>query len=272
MQKYTLVITSCDRFDLLEATLRSLMPRLDEGLQEVVIAEDSGKPGVYDVVKKVGIEAQILLNSPRLGQLASIDRAYSVVKTDYIFHCEDDWEFFGDGFVQPSLQLLDQYEKISMVSLRARDDLDRRHRNQPSTVWNGISFIAADPTAHPEYFGYAFNPGMRRISDYRRFGPFKDYRGEREVSYCFKSLGYHIVALEPPAVRHIGWDRHIHDPKDVIRAADFFARLKHSVWLRGMRLKRNLFRHNDPAYQLKQGRGPFAESRFDPQLQQAGAK
>ena len=32
--------------------------------------------------------------SKRMGQLFSIDKAYSIVKSEYIFHCEDDWVLF----------------------------------------------------------------------------------------------------------------------------------------------------------------------------------
>lgn len=262
MDAYTVVITSCRRFDLLVPTLRGLSQHLDGNLQEIVIAEDSGCDEVYDAVKEAGVTARVLLNRPQLGQLASIDRAYSTVRTPYIFHCEDDWDFIRGGFVTPSIELLKAFPKISMVSLRPREELNKRHQKEPLRTWNGIEYIAADPASHPEYFGYSFNPGMRRREDYFRFGPFKDYRGEREVSYCFKQLGYYMVALQPAAVRHTGWDRHIDDPNDILRAKDFTTRLTHSAKLRIRRMKRFLFPKLDPGYQLKTGQGKFAESRL----------
>ena len=44
MEPYTAALTSFGRFDLLERTLRSLLPRLDGPLARVLIGEDSGDP------------------------------------------------------------------------------------------------------------------------------------------------------------------------------------------------------------------------------------
>lgn len=263
MDAYTVVITSCNRFDLLEKTLESLLPRLDGNLREVVIAEDSGKAEVQDVVRKFDANIRVLLNRPQLGQHGSIDRAYSTVTTPFVFHCEDDWDFFGTNFVRPSIELLNAFPKISMISLRPRSELNPLVRNQPPRNLGSITYFEADPTAHPEYFGYSFNPGMRRMSDYYRFGPFIDYQGERELSYCFKKMGYHLGYLELPATRHAGWDRHVHDPKGVRRAFGFSGRLKRSLALRMDRMRRFVFPNTDPAYQLVKGKGQFAASRFD---------
>lgn len=262
MGAYSVVVTSCNRFDLLEKTLETLLPRLDGNLQEIIVAEDSGKEEVNDVVARLGKEIRVILNRPQLGQLASIDRAYATVKTPYIFHCEDDWDFFGDDFITPSIELLEAFPAISMVSLRPKDELHPKERIQPERIHNGIRYMVADPDAHPEYFGYSFNPGMRRLADYHRMGPFCDYRGEREISYCFKQLGQSMAYLQPPAVRHSGWGRHVDDPKQEKRLKSFSGRLKKSAGLRLARLKRVILPFTDPAYQLKRGVGPFAESRI----------
>lgn len=260
-----MVITSCNRFDLLEQTLKTLLPRLDGDLREIVIAEDSGKTEVRDVVAHLGREIRVILNRPQLGQLGSIDRAYAAVNTPYIFHCEDDWDFFGADFITPSITLLDAFPNISMVSMRPKEELNPLERIQPEQTFAGITFMMADPQAHPEYFGYSFNPGMRRRSEYLRFGPFADYRGERELSYCFKKLGYQMAYLQPPAVRHAGWGRHVDDPLQGKRARSFTQKLKRSTALRMTRLRRFMLPFTDPAYQLQHGHGPFATSRINSQ-------
>jgi hypothetical protein len=35
----------------------------------------------------------------KIGQVNAIDKAYSYIKTPYIFHSEDDWEYLHEGFV-----------------------------------------------------------------------------------------------------------------------------------------------------------------------------
>ena len=97
MEPCTVALTSCGRFDLLEQTLRSLLPRLDGPLAGILIAEDSGDERIYDVVRQFDDaygKIDVILNDPPLGQVKSIDRLYSRIESDWIFHCEDDWEFF----------------------------------------------------------------------------------------------------------------------------------------------------------------------------------
>ena len=53
MEPYTVVITSCGRFDLLELSLTSLMPRLEGPVKKILIIEDSGDNGIYDVIRRV---------------------------------------------------------------------------------------------------------------------------------------------------------------------------------------------------------------------------
>ena len=57
-----------------------------------------------------------------MGQVAAIDTAYARVKTDFIFHCEDDWEFLRPQFIERSLVILNSRPDILMVSLRDKDD------------------------------------------------------------------------------------------------------------------------------------------------------
>ena len=95
----TVVITSCGRFDLLKKTLDSFFTFNTYPVKKVIITEDSGDDGVYTAIpEEYKNYFTIIVNKPKLGQIRSIDKAYSLVDTDYIFHCEDDWDFYRDGF------------------------------------------------------------------------------------------------------------------------------------------------------------------------------
>ena len=121
MEPYTVALTSCGRFDLLERTLQSLLPRLGGPLARVLIAEDSGDRGVHDVVRPFRDRCpriEVIVNDPPLGQVRSIDRIYAETDTEWVFHCEDDWEFFSDGFIEKSFTLLKAFPRLSMVSVR----------------------------------------------------------------------------------------------------------------------------------------------------------
>ncbi len=262
MFDYTLVVTSCGRFDLLRITLSTLRDSLDIPPARVIVTEDSGNAAVHDVVAPIFPQAKILVNAIRLGQLASIDNAYRFVETPFILHCEDDWQFSGEGFLADSHVLLEEFPEISLVSLRSRTEVNRRIRNAPALRHGSVNYFRADPKLHPEYFGYSFNPGLRRLSDYRRVGPFADYYGERQISYCFKVLGYTTAYLEPACVTHIGDGRHVNDPTTKRRSRNVAGRFLHSCRLRADRVHRKLFPSLDPAVQIQHGIGRFAATRL----------
>jgi hypothetical protein len=238
MDAYSVVLTSCGRFELLRRTLASLLPALDAPFAQFIIVEDSGDARVREAVAGFGVDFDILVNETKQGQIGSIDRAYSHVKAPLIFHCEDDWEFFRAGWLEPSARLLQLYPDVSMVGLRPRADLNPLMRDVPSREAEGIAFYVYDPRRHPEYFSYSFNPGLRRAADYRRLGPFAPIGHEPDISYAFKRAGFRMAALEQPAVRHIGWDHHVEDPFQPSRDRGFSNRLRKSVQKRVKRVAR----------------------------------
>src|SRR5690554_6867299 len=116
----TLVITSCNRLALLNRTIESFERFNTYPIKEAIIIEDSGLPSVHEELKiSYGDRFKILFNATPLKQIKSIDRAYQEVKTEYIFHCEDDWEFYRPGFIEDSLLVLESNHKIKQVGLRS---------------------------------------------------------------------------------------------------------------------------------------------------------
>ncbi|MCY3672808.1 MAG: glycosyltransferase [Alphaproteobacteria bacterium] len=216
---YTVVITSCGRFDLLERTLTSLLPHIDGPVTEIIIAEDSGNSGAQDITAKFGRDIRIIVNKPPMGQIKSIDRLYSEVATEWIFHCEDDWEFFRGGFIMQSFALLRECEKLSMVSLRDISDFSKVEFGPECIGESGIHYRVANdqPRFETRYCGIHFNPGLRRMTDYLRIGPYSKFgRRAREevISTAYRDAGFRVGLISNPAVRHIGDGRHVLDPYD----------------------------------------------------------
>ncbi|MDR3564034.1 MAG: discoidin domain-containing protein, partial [Negativicutes bacterium] len=207
----TIVITSCNRHDLLEKTLKSLMRyNTYEGVREILVVED-GDADPADICARYG--ARLIRVGERRGQLHAIDIAYSQVKTPYIFHCEDDWEFYKSGFIEKSLIVLKGDEACVCVWLRAWDDTNGHPLSfqSPDKIFGVLSFDYLGT-----WHGFSWNPGLRRKSDYERVGPFSHVLnhhgdlGEPMVSTLYRDLGYHAVILDETGyVRHIGGDRHV---------------------------------------------------------------
>ena len=174
--------------------------------------EDSGSEVVRQVISKFPHEIDLIINQPKLGQMASIDLVYSTISTPYIFHCEDDWEFTRPGFIQESMQLLEAFSDVVMVSLRSPKDAPPEALEQPVENFDGIKFRRMLSASRPEWFGMSFNPGLRRLKDYQRIGAYAEIGEEKNLSLHYKELGYRMVMLEDGGVFHLGNKRMVRDP------------------------------------------------------------
>ncbi len=235
---YSVALTSCGRFDLLDRTLASLIATLDLPPEEIVVIEDSGDPAVHAVAARQAAPIRVILNETRLGQMRSIDRLYGTLATPYVFHCEDDWEFTRPGYIAQSHAILAARADISMVNPRDLAELNPLIRRSALETVGGVPCYPLDTRLHPEYFGYSFNPGLRRLADLRALGPVAALGGEEDVSYAFRQRGFRYAVLGTPAVRHIGWERHVDDPTQAPKARTPLARLRRSVRKRAKRLRR----------------------------------
>jgi hypothetical protein len=87
------VLTSCGRLDLLKDTLNSFILNNTYYIEKFIIIEDSGDKEIGEELIKLNEEKYksmftIVLNEKQIGQTASIDKAYDIIKDecDYIFH------------------------------------------------------------------------------------------------------------------------------------------------------------------------------------------
>ena len=222
----TVVITSSNRHDLLEQTLDSFVQHNTyDGVKRIIICEDSNRYPhfIEGSAKYADYTIHILNHRPRLGQLLSIDVAYKYVDTDYIFHCEDDWEFYAPGFIETSFPILDASPHILQVHLRRLDDVfpmgDLDYSLDPSKkfalIREGIAKVG-------KWYGFSFNPGLRRLADYKALGSYSGqlltprYIGQHYEAYIgelYRDMGYAAaVSLFNNGqgfVRHLGDGRHV---------------------------------------------------------------
>ncbi len=229
-KKITFVLTSCGRFDLLEKTLRSFFQHEDAKLMDrFILTEDSCDEGVYDVLEKFPqAEFEVIFNNPYKGQMLSIDSAYEQVKTPYIFHCEDDWEFTKPDFVKPSLVLLEDFPKAFQVLIRDPKTEFINFEHQPLLEHKGIKHRDIDgKKLGGSWYGLSFNPGLRRTADQMALFPFSAYTTEAALAVKVKRQDYYQIQLENGGVVHIGEVQHLLDVHDVRKP--FVKRMKNSI-------------------------------------------
>ncbi|MDP2890576.1 MAG: glycosyltransferase family A protein [Bacteroidota bacterium] len=211
--KVTFVLTSCKRFDLLGPTLSSFLKYNTYPIEEFIIIEDSPAIEKLNQVLKdfPEIKFTTLYNDPQIGQLRSIDRAYSLVKTDYIFHCEDDWLFYRHSFIEKSFSILHENDKIINVWLREQNDTNKHPLEmEVNHTKDGVGYKYLQTGFQDGFHGFTFNPSLRRTKDYELIKPYSNWPDEIDLSneYYHK---YHFrgVILVDGYVRHLGDHRKI---------------------------------------------------------------
>jgi GT2 family glycosyltransferase len=211
MKNISVVITSCGRFDLLERTIFSFLKyNTYKNINQIIVIDDSGFVSPEESIKNIfskcllACEPQIIINTFNIGQVASIDKAYENVINEYIFHLEDDWEFYDYGFIEESLQILENYKEIMIVWLRNHNDTNRH----PLENLNNYEFKLPKLNCG-NWHGFTWNPGLRRLSDYNLIKPFyKNANSEEKASIFYMKNGFRsaISKKENGYVKHIGYN------------------------------------------------------------------
>lgn len=214
----SVVLTSCGRLDLLKTTVASFLQFNTYPIKQFILIEDSGNQACIDSVPEdVRENFDFIINAERKGQIASIDLAYSRVDTPYIFHCEDDWEFYRAGFIEDSKTVLESAPEILQVWLRSYyHDIKVHspyHYLSDHRVVDGVRFDRVG-SEKPDWQGFSFNPGLRRKADYEDIGSYGSFHSEKQISLHYANQGKWAAILENDAVAHIGFGSHVEDPRE----------------------------------------------------------
>ena len=234
-EKVTFVLTSCGRLDLLERTLDSFFKYNAYPITRYIITEDSADPKVFEECIRLNIEKydnklEFIFNYEKIGQSRSIDKAYSMIDTKFIFHLEDDYEFYRSGFIERSIDLLNERPELLQGWLQSKKDgqVNRicqsvfKTRNgtpfrfiMPASFYTGRILQNEEKETVLNYYGFTYRPTLKRLSDYKILGSggYTQFGQEHLIDYYYRDLGYRFVSLtendEDGFVNHIGWDRRV---------------------------------------------------------------
>lgn len=211
-KEVTFCLTSCGRLEELEKTVDSFIKYNEYPIKEWFIVEDSGDVEVHNRLKKLNTEKwnarfKLLLNNSNIGQNASIDRMYKSVYTEYIFHCEEDWQFYKGGFIEDSLKVLETQPKVLQVWIRPKSDkILNPIEKRKFTLPGGVTVRRVLPSSYQteeglvikNYMGFSWDPGLRRKSDWEIgpiHGKFNNLKHKHVIDLIYQKLGYMIVSL-----------------------------------------------------------------------------
>jgi hypothetical protein len=217
----TICLTSCGRFDLLEKTISSLVTYWDgEPPAAFLIHEDSGT-----IPTSLGIELNRFLKrhwqieakwtlSNYAGQVHALDTLYHQVETPYIFHCEDDWEFYQSGFIGDSKAVLEAEPKCAVVWIKHPSDRSGHTiMRDIKLTKTGVRYQQLAHRYRGDWHGMTWSPGLRRLSDYMIAGDFSKFCtwrpndhiiAEKEYNKRYYDLGYSGFTLCRGFIKHLG--------------------------------------------------------------------
>ncbi len=175
----TVCLTSYNRFNLLKQTVDSFLELNSYPIEKFIVTEDSAN---LEMKKKIENEykdkVKLIFNEKNLGLLQSIDNMYNMVKTEYIFHSEDDYKYDGNpNFMQDSIDILTENNNINQIWIRHLNNYTVSHGKN---ILNRLESEALQTSTGVKYrmvknngswCGFSFNPGLRRLSDYKRLFP-----------------------------------------------------------------------------------------------------
>lgn len=236
--KVTFVMTACGRPDLMEKTLDSFFKFNDYPIERYIITEDSADPEIFKECKRLNDtkyqnKLEFVFNEKKLGQSKSIDLAYSMVETEFVFHCEEDWEFYNPNFIQESLRVLNGDETVLQAWIRPKSDKILNEIKPETYEIDGVrvrdvlpkSFMVKDALPGGkdlivrDYMGFSWNPGVKRMADYELLkNGYAGFTQEHMIDGFYRAhdKGFRVVSIsdhdEDGFVRHIGWGRRADDP------------------------------------------------------------
>lgn len=208
----SLFLTSCNRPHLLKHTLESFIKYNTYPIEYGIIVEDSGLSGINDFAHSiVPFPLKIIYTNERRGQMKSIENGLKFLNTKYVFHCEEDWEFYDHGFIEESMNILKKNNKITGVRLRSFDELINRYNFTINKVENEDYYIVKG-----HYTSYSWNPSLRTIEVQTMFTPYNMSKlhsiCEGGLAKAFEDLDMITVmtSKKDGYVRHIGWNDHVY--------------------------------------------------------------
>jgi hypothetical protein len=222
-QSITAVLTSCGRPLLLRRTLQSFYAQNEYPLHEFIVIEDGADIQRQVVAEFANRNITWLATGQRVGQVAAIDYAYSHVTTPYIFHVEDDWEFYRSGFLPASLAVLQDQPKCLQVWIRRINDTNKHPVESHIYRIGGVNWRRMAPSFRGSWHGFSFNPGLRRMLDYVAIGGYghcarfefnKPLLAEKAINKIYHKRGFFAAILDDDKgfVRHIGKGEHVGVP------------------------------------------------------------
>lgn len=209
------LLTSCNRPDLLDQTLKSLIHNQVEPISLIVMedglsAEEFETSDILNVCNKYRQNMAMLEITDKVGQHGAIEKFLNHgCKDKYYLHVEDDWEFNNSyNWIKKSIKIMESNPNIIKVLARENSPHPCNHDQKNS----GVKYGYVDPWESADnilWHGFSWNPGVTRLDLLKTFVPLPKW--EQELAKTIYDAGYKIAELKDSVYHHIGDGRSTHE-------------------------------------------------------------
>jgi hypothetical protein len=210
-------ITTSKRLPLFLKTLNSLVSNCRDLslITEILVIDDNSieseiqimRDAFFKVLPHTGIK--FCTSSAIRGHAAGMQVIFSKLKGNFLFHCEDDWEFRMDGCpILASLDVLLSDPSIGQVAFSRDSPLAEVQITQTGTrywLWEYDGSATCILGKHSTWPCFTLNPSIIRISALRSVGDFENVSNfEYKYGRRWVGSGFKTAYLEKGFSTHIG--------------------------------------------------------------------
>jgi hypothetical protein len=162
--------------------------------------------------------------------MKTIEKYSALIQTPFVFHLEDDYEFFDSGFIELSFQILNSDARISQVLLE-----DEQHSYPTVDIGNPLclKLVTSPPGNTTDNNGdgslscFSWRPSLKRIEIQRLRMPYELWDDEYTIQLKVNKIGFYSVVTKnvkdgrPGFCTHIGKSSHVQEDNRIISRKDF---------------------------------------------------
>ncbi len=127
INKLTLTITTCKRFDLFEKTMNSFINCCKdiELIDRFVCIDDNSSEEDRTKMKELYPFFEFILKTPKeKGHIESMNMIIDIVKSEYLLHLEDDWMFYEEyDYITKAYEIFNQKQLICKESIPSNQNI-----------------------------------------------------------------------------------------------------------------------------------------------------
>jgi GR25 family glycosyltransferase involved in LPS biosynthesis len=228
MPLITFSITTCKRYDLFEKTMNSFInccQDIDLITRWICVDDNSSEEDRIKMKKKYPFFDFVWKSPEQKGHAQSMNIILNKVDTPYLFHMEDDWQFFNPAFyIRQCLEVLSNNPNYGQCLINKNyaetfEDV-RIIGGIFKTTKDGLRYYVhdhePDGTKFQERYGhgancaywahYSLRPGLNRTNILKDVGAYDPSVSHFEMDFAYRYMnkGYRTTFLDMISCTHIG--------------------------------------------------------------------